>query len=205
MINVPTTLCKVHSFELMAQVFYMCVCVCVYIYIYTHTHTHTYIHIYVYIYIYVYICMCVYIYTYIHIYVYICIYVYMTLVDVIGRLRFCSVVIIRENLSGVWRRVLWWIFCKFQHSCCTNLLVRKCKQYVSPNHPQTFTVLWRHIPDNINIGASSIVGPDSSVGTATRAGLEGPGIESRWGQDFPHPSRQALVPTQPPVQWVPGL
>jgi hypothetical protein len=47
-------------------------------------------------------------------------------------------------------------------------------------------------------------GRDSSVGTATRYGLEGPGIESRWGRDFQHPSRQALVPTQPPVQWVPG-
>ena len=49
------------------------------------------------------------------------------------------------------------------------------------------------------------VGRDGSVGTATRYGLDGPGIESRWGRDFPHPFKRVLGPTQPPVQWVPGL
>ena len=49
------------------------------------------------------------------------------------------------------------------------------------------------------------MGRDSSVGIATHYGLDGPGIESRWGRDFPHPSRPALGPTQPPVQWVPGI
>jgi hypothetical protein len=49
------------------------------------------------------------------------------------------------------------------------------------------------------------MGQDNSVGIATPYGLEGPGIESRRGQDFPHPSRPVLGPTQPPIQWVPGL
>ena len=51
----------------------------------------------------------------------------------------------------------------------------------------------------------SHVGRDSSVGIATRYGLDGPGIEFRWGRHFTHPSRPALGPTQPPIQWVPGL
>ena len=39
------------------------------------------------------------------------------------------------------------------------------------------------------------VGRDGIVGIATRYGLDGPGIESLWGRDFPHPSRPALGPT----------
>ena len=49
------------------------------------------------------------------------------------------------------------------------------------------------------------MGRDSSVCIATRYGLDGPGIESQWGQDFPQPFRPALEPTQPPLQWVLGL
>jgi hypothetical protein len=49
------------------------------------------------------------------------------------------------------------------------------------------------------------VGQDCSVGTATRHGLDSLGIKCRWGQDSPRLSRPALGPTQPPIQWVPGL
>jgi hypothetical protein len=48
-------------------------------------------------------------------------------------------------------------------------------------------------------------GPGSVVSIATAYGLEGLGIESRWRRHFPHQSRLALRPTQPPVQWALGL
>ena len=51
---------------------------------------------------------------------------------------------------------------------------------------------------------TSAVGRNSSVGIASRYGLEGSGIESRWGRDFSHPSRPALRSTQPSIQRVPG-
>ena len=47
------------------------------------------------------------------------------------------------------------------------------------------------------------MGSDNVVGIATRYGLDGPGIESRWKRDLPQPSGPALGPTQPPVWWVP--
>ena len=44
-----------------------------------------------------------------------------------------------------------------------------------------------------------------SVGIATAYGLDGLGIESRFGEIFRTSPGPALRPTQPPVQLVPGL
>ena len=56
-----------------------------------------------------------------------------------------------------------------------------------------------------NHGTLFSVGRDSSFGIATGYGLDGPAIKSWWRRGFPHLSKPALGPTQPPVQWVPGL
>ena len=47
-------------------------------------------------------------------------------------------------------------------------------------------------------------GPGSSVSIVTDYGLDGQGSDPG-GDEIFHPSTPALWPTQPPVQWVPGL
>ena len=49
-----------------------------------------------------------------------------------------------------------------------------------------------------------IRGAGSSVGIATDYGLGGPG-SNPGGDEIFRPSRPTLGPTQPPVQWVPGV
>jgi hypothetical protein len=49
------------------------------------------------------------------------------------------------------------------------------------------------------------MGQVSSVGIVTQHMLDDLGIESQWGQDFLHPSRPALGPTQPPIYGMLGF
>jgi hypothetical protein len=61
-------------------------------------------------------------------------------------------------------------------------------------------------PVEVTVGNGGLlVDRGSSVDVATFYGLDGPAIESWRSRDFPHPSRPALGPTQPPEQWVPSF
>jgi hypothetical protein len=72
--------------------------------------------------------------------------------------------------------------------------------------PLEFQNIYEKIQIDLTHALFHLRGPGISVGIATDYGLDGPGIESRWGRrDFPHLSRPAVSLTQPPVQWVTGL
>jgi hypothetical protein len=80
---------------------------------------------------------------------------------------------------------------------------RRAEKHVASEVEVTGTVY--HLRKTFADGLFYICGPGSSVGIATGYGLDGPGIEARWGRNFPHLSRPVLGSIQPPVQWKPGL
>ena len=97
----------------------------------------------------------------------------------------------------------WFSLIRLWESVCVsaNLDLATGTLLLSSSHPiKTFTTNF-----NIPFHNISLMGRDSSVGIATRYGLYGLGIESRRGRDLPPQSRPVLGPTQPPIQWIPGL
>jgi hypothetical protein len=91
-----------------------------------------------------------------------------------------------------------------------NELLNNCGHWEDKKFPLNFSwkirnyipVLNHFVPGFVlvklfDVGYNKICGPDSSVDIVTGYGLDGLGIEFRWGRDFLHLSRPALGPTQP--------
>jgi hypothetical protein len=84
-----------------------------------------------------------------------------------------------------------WTVSELRHiAWCLNTWLCSACDELNCHITQTFVTIIR-----------SDVGLDSSVRIATRYGLDGPGIESRWRLEFPQPSRPTLGPTHTPIQW----
>ena len=144
---------------------------------YAYTHTHTYIYIYIYLWIFV------------------CHIANVDFEEWVQKLRNLWPWIPVQITTG-WAGA---VFCSVpQHK-----QISMCRFSYSKTR---YCVYW-HISVSISKGTlvHSSEGRNSSVGIATCYGLYGPGIESRWGQNFSRPSRPAIGPTQPPIQGVPGF
>jgi hypothetical protein len=106
------------------------------------------------------------------------------------------------------------IDCHLQGTCNSDIYPRKMAIYL-PKHMyglKIYLILTNNLVHLLVLEYTRIsfiiikgMGRDSIVGIATRYGLVSPGIESRWGRDFMHPSRTAVQATQPPPQWVSRL
>ena len=89
--------------------------------------------------------------------------------------------------------------------CCPSFFCFSFGRTVESADVWLFPVYGYCLFDGICLILNLTCGPGSSVGTATDYGLDGPGIESRWGARFSAPVQTGPGAHPTSVQWVPGL